>query len=291
MTRQTRVGLLLGLAVIVVFGVVLGELTGTEGQPAPAAEQVIAPDYYQTRAARPIRERSSYRMALQPDDPSPVPRRMTRREPVATLSERRSDSRRDVRMELVAPQERTQRGELESAMIRRSSDDAPQPAPQQVQPQPIPARQAPRQIVYTVKAGETLYDIAETVYGRGNGHRYKAIYEANRDHLPNAHTVREGQRLRIPAPAGSQATEQDTTRRTVREANLRELPAALAESSPRRIVPTQYVVRRGDTLTDIARKLYGSANEETLHRIYQANRSVMSSPDHLVEGTVLRIPR
>ena len=52
-----------------------------------------------------------------------------------------------------------------------------------------------------------------------------------------------------------------------------------------------YVVKRGDSLSSIAaqRKIYGTASR--WHRIFEANRDILSSPDQLRPGMALKIPR
>lgn len=49
-----------------------------------------------------------------------------------------------------------------------------------------------------------------------------------------------------------------------------------------------YTVVSGDTLSAIAKREYGSANEYT--RIFEANRPMLSHPDKIYPGQVLRIP-
>lgn len=49
---------------------------------------------------------------------------------------------------------------------------------------------------YVVESGDTLSRIAATVYGDST--LTKLIFDANRDQLPNEHTLRIGQKLRIP---------------------------------------------------------------------------------------------
>jgi nucleoid-associated protein YgaU len=49
---------------------------------------------------------------------------------------------------------------------------------------------------YTVQSGDTLWKIAEDVWG--DGARYTELYEANRDVLEHPDRVRPGQSLRIP---------------------------------------------------------------------------------------------
>ena len=52
--------------------------------------------------------------------------------------------------------------------------------------------------------------------------------------------------------------------------------------------PTFYTVKRGDTLSKIAQQHYGAANE--YHKIFEANRPMLTDPDRIYPGQVLRIP-
>jgi len=49
---------------------------------------------------------------------------------------------------------------------------------------------------YTVKSGDTLWKIAESMYGSGG--KYMKIFEANTDLLENPDKIRPGQKLVIP---------------------------------------------------------------------------------------------
>lgn len=53
-------------------------------------------------------------------------------------------------------------------------------------------------VFYTVKAGDTLWKIAETQYGKGNGDKYNIIFEANKPMLKHPDKIYPGQNLRIP---------------------------------------------------------------------------------------------
>ncbi len=52
---------------------------------------------------------------------------------------------------------------------------------------------------YEVKAGDTLWKIAERHYGKGNGAKNDVIFEANRPMLSSPDKIYPGQMLRIPA--------------------------------------------------------------------------------------------
>lgn len=49
-----------------------------------------------------------------------------------------------------------------------------------------------------------------------------------------------------------------------------------------------YTVQSGDTLSKIAKEMYGNANE--YNKIFEANRPLLSHPDKIYPGQVLRIP-
>ncbi len=80
-----------------------------------------------------------------------------------------------------------------------------------------------------------------------------------------------------------------------------ELPPALAryadqlERVPRRRKPSaatevRHTVEKGDTLTEIVRRYYGSASRAIVRSVFEANQLVMSSPDMVVVGSTLRLP-
>lgn len=57
----------------------------------------------------------------------------------------------------------------------------------------------------------------------------------------------------------------------------------------KRDTPSTYLVKTGDTLSSISRKVYGTPNR--WREIYGANRDRMATPESLKPGQVLRIPR
>ena len=66
-------------------------------------------------------------------------------------------------------------------------------------------------------------------------------------------------------------------------------PATTEDGKPQRF--RQYTVAKGDTLSGIARKIYGDASQTRISAIYNANRDKMTSVNNLPKiGTVILLP-
>ncbi|EFE94865.1 peptidoglycan-binding protein LysM [Serratia odorifera] len=50
-----------------------------------------------------------------------------------------------------------------------------------------------------------------------------------------------------------------------------------------------HTVKKGDTLSAISKQVYGDANQ--YNKIFEANKPMLSSPDKIYPGQVLRIPQ
>lgn len=64
--------------------------------------------------------------------------------------------------------------------------------------------------------------------------------------------------------------------------------SATAQGSPQEQESKFYTVKPGDSLSKIAQEFYGSANKYAA--IFEANRPMLSDPDKIYPGQVLRIP-
>lgn len=129
---------------------------------------------------------------------------------------------------------------------------------------PLRRRRTPEaENTYVIASGDTLYDIAMEKYG--DPKFVQAIQEANPGLDPAR--LRVGDRIVLPEPK-------------------KERPASAAEEPPR---PKVYVVKKGDTLIGIARKMYHDA--AMYPKIYEANKDVLSSLNaRLYVGMRLRLP-
>ena len=55
-----------------------------------------------------------------------------------------------------------------------------------------------REVTYTVQSGDSLSKIAKEQYGDGS--KWRAIFDANRDQITNPDLIHPGQVLKIPSP-------------------------------------------------------------------------------------------
>ncbi|MHC4561244.1 MAG: LysM peptidoglycan-binding domain-containing protein [Planctomycetota bacterium] len=290
MTRDTRIGLLVGLLFILAFGLILGELTN----PTP-------PEQPRATASPPPRENlASYPHAARVrEDRVIVAPRRRRPQPVTP--------RRDER--IARAPEGDREGVRENGILRAAGREGQiSPPPQRDE---IPAPQA---VTYRVREGDSLSRIARTVYGPQNEHLYRRIFEANRDKLADESTLTIGQVLVIPPLQGTPARRATSSAPAVTEADdqpifddepaspvwhteeldLDELEArygrADSASSRASSRAKSYVVRSGDTLTSIARQMMGDDSPQAVAKLYQANRSWIADADSLPVGMELMIP-
>ncbi len=130
-----------------------------------------------------------------------------------------------------------------------------------------PAVEPPEFEEYVVKGRDTFQSIARARYGST---RYaEAVARANPFVSPDR--LRAGQTLRLPV---------DPT-------NVQGRPFA-GEAPTEPLMPVEYVVKQGDTLTGIARAFYGTTREAD--RIFEANRDRLRSRDSLRVGQVILLP-
>jgi tetratricopeptide (TPR) repeat protein len=85
----------------------------------------------------------------------------------------------------------------EAAFAIERVQNALAPAPVEAAPaEAAPAEAASTERTYTVEEGDSLWAIAEKVYGAGG--EWSRIYEANTDQISNPDAIQPGQTLRIP---------------------------------------------------------------------------------------------
>ncbi|MCK5113710.1 MAG: LysM peptidoglycan-binding domain-containing protein [Phycisphaerae bacterium] len=274
---ELRVGLLLGLAFIIAFGMILSELRDPVTQPVSEEQAAVDNSYYQNTQQAPARERRV--------ENEPV------RDPVAVnLSRLRRATPRTPRVDM--PQ-------LDSATIlhrRDSASTSETPQPQRPQPAvPTPQRATKK---YRVVDGDTLFRIAQKEYGRANGPKWRKIYEANRNKLSSPSAIRPGQTLVVPslgqsAPAAASGASQRQALEHIRDHVSRRAPVTTSVTALRNGITSRakvHVVKSGDNLTKIARRHLGDTSSASIDKIFEANRDQLDDPNDVAIGMKLRIP-
>lgn len=69
----------------------------------------------------------------------------------------------------------------------------------EVESELIVTKETPAAVFYTVQKGDTLWKIAESHYGKGQGGKYPEIVKANTPPVKNPDLIQPGWVLRIPA--------------------------------------------------------------------------------------------
>lgn len=90
--------------------------------------------------------------------------------------------------------------------------------------------------------------------------------------------------------SGTAKTQADRERARLAVGNVQHVETVVDDITVEAAEPESrfYTVKSGDTLSKIAKDMYGNANE--YNKIFEANRPMLSHPDKIYVGQVLRIP-
>ncbi len=265
MARETKIGLLVGLGVILFIGILVSDYLSVAQQPdfGGVNAQANGATVYEQ----------------QPVEPAP---QVTHRQPLPDPQTDHQQPRDTVQ----ADHPQSQRTHFPYEIYRTTPTGSAQQTNTQRQ------TQAPRHDLLTigqqtqveqqtqrngdkvhhVQPGDTLSTIAQKYYGDRN--YWRTIYDANRDKMTSPNGLRVGVRLVIPKRA--ETVDESTTQpsRTQVTANTQY---------------RNYTVQPGDSLSRLAQKFMGS--QRHTNKLYELNRNVIADPDSLTVGTVIRVPQ
>jgi len=135
--------------------------------------------------------------------------------------------------------------------------------------------------LHRIEEGETLWAIAQRYYGDGNLHAKLA--EWNKDRVGSGGTIRPGASLVIPSRAELDGGD------------VRDVPRNTRPSDPVRADPPKpsggqwvYVVKRGDVLSTIAQRELGTVKR--MDEILRLNSDKIKSADEIWVGLELKMP-
>lgn len=245
MARETKIGMLVGLGFIVCFAVIL-ENRGRDDRVGPQMpDEILAQSAVQTESVTP------------------------------SVVERRA---RDYgRPRVQASTEASDRPERRP--VRRQGAE-----PRARRPRPVPSETGdPRGRNMGAPAGRVADDAPREVAGTGereaaSGLRRVVFGEA--ESRPRSQRPSRSQTQPRPGRRVVQAGPTDPPLSLTATASQTE-PKPDAEPESVAAAGQRYEIRKGDTLTRIAARHYGSGSKGVIDAIYNANRSVLSSPDAL----------
>ncbi|UNU72572.1 peptidoglycan-binding protein LysM [Moraxella nasovis] len=90
--------------------------------------------------------------------------------------------------------------------------------------------------------------------------------------------------------SGTAKTQADRERARLAVGNVQHVETVIDDIVVEEVAPESrfYTVKSGDTLSKIAKDMYGNANDYM--KIFDANKPMLSDPDKIYVGQVLRIP-
>ena len=144
-----------------------------------------------------------------------------------------------------------------------------------------------------------IKDIGEKIGGKDDDDRNEALEERMKGNELMRHVMKLGlevENLRVDfddgvATVSGKAADQATRERVIlaigNTAGVARVDDRMTVEDPEPEA-TFYTVEKGDSLSKIAKEHYGDAMEYP--RIFEANRPMLSDPDKIYPGQVLRIP-
>lgn len=307
MTRETKVGLLVGMGVILLIGIIVSDHLAVMQQERREARDASE---FADRAQRSIEETVPDAARGQRDREQQRRHAPDRREPPTADHDRRDRERwapdlvpsprlapspddrmaDQHRMPPVTALDNLERGQAGATAAPASQDDEPYQRLAQAEPAPgheleaavaEPEPSEPEPIVHRVERGETLYDIARKYYGDGD--YWRTIAEQNAGRIIDGEHVREGIELTIPDRAGmAQRHDGGTTLRRVAEQAEQAMQRRGGDGE------RTITVVAGDTLSGLASEHLGSSAR--WRDLLEANRDQLDSDRDLRAGMTLRLP-
>jgi nucleoid-associated protein YgaU len=137
-------------------------------------------------------------------------------------------------------------------------------------------------------------DAGKSLIGKGGDDEAQAAEALNKEiadlglEAEGVEVSVEGSKVRMKGKARSQEAREKLILAVGNVAGIEEVEeeVAVEDAAPEAVFHT---VESGDTLSAIAKKTLGSANK--YHAIFEANKPMLTHPDKIYPGQVLRIPQ
>ncbi|QZI70452.1 peptidoglycan-binding protein LysM [Pseudomonas protegens] len=140
---------------------------------------------------------------------------------------------------------------------------------------------------FVKEAGEKLIDLMSP----GNANASEQLKE----HIekvglgnPNVHATVEGDNVTVSGEVATQEEKEKILLALGNIAGVGSVEDQITVTGPVVVSAVFVTVKKGDTLSAIAKVQYGDANK--YNKIFEANKPLLSHPDKIYPGQVLRIP-
>lgn len=278
MTRDAKIGLLLGLVFIFVIAFIINGLPGS-GRRQNSNE--LTSNLVGPQPGSPGLAAKERRVPLALNEPGPGPSQFA-------AAARPHTAGQQPRFSMPLPQVSPglDKGpQINGPVAGRLAEAAKKAAAEQAPPK----RALPR--FYVVQKGDMLSTIAVKLYGPEQGNKLanvKRIFEANSGTLGSADEIYVGQKLVIPPlpEAGAAATQPLSGRNFVKTDSIGKRHIAVGGIRPKR--GRVWVVRDGDSLWQIAAERLGDGSR--YREIVRLNREKIKDEDELTTGMRLSLP-
>jgi LysM repeat protein len=293
MRRDTQIGIILGIVILVIIGVflstrasnnisVLPDLVLSEGvrQKTETKEIDINSFFKESKKAEPEKE-----LAVEfPTEEVLVSEELVElTQPEATIVETSIDEESSLEgkwegvAEMIVEEPEIAEQEVEDVHVVQntpSMEEIVVPEPEE-EPQTSSYTASAEPVYYKVQSNDNLFKIAKKHYG--DGQKWKKIFEANRDIMPDSNSLYIDQLLLIPDVS---------VENRPKESFITQVRGRLDNERSKNV--DTHTVKAGDTLYRIAEEYYDDPGVWT--KILEANEDTLEDAGSLKKGQVLIIP-
>ena len=293
MRRDTQIGIILGIVILVIIGVflstrasnnisVLPDLVLSEGvrQKTEVKEIDINSFFKESKKAEPEKE-----LAVEfPTEEVLVSEELVElTQPEATIVEISIDEESSLEgkwegvAEVIVQEPEIAEQEVEDVHVVQNTPSVEEivvPEPEE-EPQTSSYTASAEPVYYKVQSNDNLFKIAKKHYG--DGQKWKKIFEANRDIMPDSNSLYIDQLLLIPDVS---------VENRPKESFITQVRGRLDNERSKNV--DTHTVKAGDTLYRIAEEYYDDPSVWT--KILEANEDTLEDAGSLKKGQVLIIP-
>ena len=297
MRRDTQIGIILGIVILVIIGVflstrasnnisVLPDLVLSEGvrQKTEVKEIDINSFFKESKKAEPEKE-----LAVEfPTEEVLVSEELVEltqpeMQPEATIVETSIDEESSLEgkwegvAEMIVEEPEIAEQEVEDVHVVQNTPSVEEivvPEPEE-EPHTSSYTASAEPVYYKVQSNDNLFKIAKKHYG--DGQKWRKIFEANRDIMPDSNSLYIDQLLLIPDVS---------VENRPKESFITQVRGRLDNERSKNV--DTHTVKAGDTLYRIAEEYYDDPNVWT--KILEANKNTLEDAGSLKKGQVLIIP-